>query len=215
MSGRPKEVDLAKKSDGTAVPKPIEIRLGEAEPDTLRAIGGSKSDRFNTLLIDTVVKTRWFPPGQSDEDHARQLFATATALQAFKPADEIEAMLAAQALAMHHASMECGRLAMIPGQPFEVASKLRKDAANMARAMTDMLDALDRKRGKGAQVVRVERVVVHEGGQAIVGNVGGDTPAATAAPKPAAPQAISHDRSGLTLDGLIGEQPELVGREGV
>jgi hypothetical protein len=37
--------------------------------------------------------------------------------------------------------------------------------------MADMLDALDRKRGKGPQVVRVERVVVHEDGQAIVGNV--------------------------------------------
>ena len=37
--------------------------------------------------------------------------------------------------------------------------------------MTDMLEALDRKRGKGPQVVRVERVVVNEGGQAIVGNV--------------------------------------------
>ena len=213
-----KEVELAKKSDGAAAPKPkpMEIRLGEPEPDTLRAIGGSKSDRFNNTLIDSVVKTGWFPPGQSDEDHARQLFATATALQAFKPADEIEAMLVAQALAMHYASMECSRLAMIPDQPFEVASKLRKDAANMARAMTDMLDALDRRRGKGPQVVRVERVVVHEGGQAIVGNVQGrDTPAATAAaPKPAAPQAIGHDTSGITMDDLISKQPELVGREG-
>jgi hypothetical protein len=51
------------------------------------------------------------------------------------------------------------------------ASKLRKDGANLARGMTDMLEALDRKRGKGPQVVRVERVVVNEGGQAIVGNV--------------------------------------------
>jgi hypothetical protein len=212
------EMDMAKKSDGTPPlkPKPLEIRLGEVEPDTLRAIGGSKSDRFNTLLIDSVVKTGWFPPGQSDEERARQLFATATALQAFKPADEVEAMLIAQALAMHYASMECSRRAMIPDQPFEAACKLRKDAANMARAMTDMLDALDRKRGKGPQVVRVERVVVHEGGQAIVGNVkGGDAPAATAAAKPTAPQAIGHDRSGMTLDDLIGKQPELVGREGV
>jgi hypothetical protein len=86
----------------------------------------------------------------------------------------------------------------------------------MARAMTDMLDALDRKRGKGPQVVRVERVVVHEGGQAIVGNVqGGDMPYRTTALKPAAPQAIGQDASGLTLDDLIGKQPELVGREGV
>jgi hypothetical protein len=31
----------------------------------------------------------------------------------------------------------------------EVASKLRKDGANLARGMTDMLDALDRNLGKG------------------------------------------------------------------
>jgi hypothetical protein len=36
-----------------------------------------------------------------------------------------------------------------------------------------MLDALDRKRGKAQQVVRVERVVVKDGGQAIVGTVNG------------------------------------------
>jgi hypothetical protein len=151
----------------------------------------------------------------SDEDRTRRIFAAVIALQAFKPADEIEAMLAAQALAMHHASMECSRRAMLPDQPFEVACKLRKDAANLARAMTDMVDAMDRKRGKGPQVVRVERVVVHEGGQANVGNVkGGDTPAATAARKPAAPQAIGHDASGMTLDEPIGKQPELAGREG-
>jgi hypothetical protein len=52
---------------------------------------------------------------------------------------------------------------------------LRRDAANLSRAMVDMAEAIDRRRGKGPQVVRVERVVVNEGGQAIVGSV---TPAA-------------------------------------
>lgn len=80
-------------------------------------------------------------------------------------------MIAAQAVALHSAGMECLRRAMIQKQPAEMASRLRKDGANLLRAMTDMLDALDRKRGKGPQVVRVERVVVHEGGQAVVGNV--------------------------------------------
>ena len=54
---------MAKKSDSIAAPKPIEVRLGEPEPDTLRAFGGSKSDRFNNALIDSMVKTGWFPPG--------------------------------------------------------------------------------------------------------------------------------------------------------
>ena len=122
-------------------------------------------------------------------------------------------MIAAQAMAAHHASMECSRRAMVPDQPFEAAQGLRKAAANASRTFAELLAALDRKRGKVAQVVRVERVVVHEGGQAIIGNVkAGDTAAVT---KPAPPLAIGQEQSGMTLEDLIGKQPELVGREGV
>jgi hypothetical protein len=206
------EAYMAKKPDGTAAPKPIKVRLGDPEPSTLRAFGGSRSDRFNSTLIDSMVKTGWFPPGIADEDRDRQLFVAVTGLQAFKPADEIEGMIAAQAMAAHHASMECSRRAMVPDQPFEAAQGLRKAAANASRTFVELLSALDRKRGKG-QVVRVERVVVNEGGQAIVGNVqGGATAAVT---KPARPLAIGHEQPGITLDELIGKQPELVGREGV
>ena len=60
------------------------IVLGEAEPDTLRPIGGSRSDRFNNALIDSMAKTGWFFSNQSDEDRARQLFVAVTGLQAFK-----------------------------------------------------------------------------------------------------------------------------------
>ena len=208
---------MAKKPDSTAPPKPpkqVVIRLGEAEPDTLRPLGGSRSDRFNNALIDSMTKTGWFPPGQSDEDRNRQLVVAVTGLQAFKPADEIEGMIAAQAMAAHHASMECSRRAMVPDQPFEAAQGLRKAAANASRTFIELLSALDRKRGKGGQqVVRVEHVHVHPGGQAIVGNVkAGDTGAVT---KPAPPLAIGQEQSGMTLDDLIGKQPELVGREGV
>jgi len=51
---------MAKRSDTIAAPKPIEVRLGDPEPATLRAFGGSKSDRFNSSLIDSMVKTGWF-----------------------------------------------------------------------------------------------------------------------------------------------------------
>src|SRR6476469_3845170 len=50
------EVDMAKRPS-TAMPKPIQVHLGEPEPDTLRAFGGSKSDRFNNAVIDAMVKT--------------------------------------------------------------------------------------------------------------------------------------------------------------
>ena len=75
---------------------------------------------------------------------------------------------------------------MISDQPAEIASRLRRDGANLARTMTEMLEALDRKRGKRPQVVRVERVVVQDGGRAFVGNV---SPGTAAGPSPAAVEA--------------------------
>ena len=44
-------------------------------------------------------------------------------------------MLAAQTVAMHFGAMECFRRAMVHDQQPEVASKLRKDGANLARGM--------------------------------------------------------------------------------
>jgi hypothetical protein len=133
----------------------------------LKGMGGSEWPAFNQVLFTTTVDA-------SSNHNVEPSFRAAgvgAALAAFKPVDEIEGMIAAQAVALHFTAMECFRRAATPGQTPEAASKLRKDGANLARAMTDMIDALDRKRGKGPQVVRVERVVIHEGGQAIVGNV--------------------------------------------
>jgi hypothetical protein len=135
-----------------------------------RTLGGSNYQAFAETLLGSVLATIHTSTNNPQAGTTR-IAAAAVALAAFKPADEVEAMLAAQAVAMHHMALECLRRSGLPGQDADLTSKLRKDAANLARAMTDMLDALDRKRGKGPQVVRVERVVVHEGGQAIVGNL--------------------------------------------
>jgi hypothetical protein len=75
--------------------------------------------------------------------------------------------------------------------------------------MTDMVDALDRKRGKGPQVVRVERVTVHQGGQAIVGNVQAGSAAAADVAAPS-PPALEHEPPGVTLDGLAGPKLAVV-----
>ncbi len=159
---------------GGAAPAPAAgkqevARLPNSSND-FRSYGGSDSPDFNNVLLNDVLGTMWLPNRDGDEK-SRRIRAGMAALKAFKPADAIEGMLAAQAVALHHAAMECFRRAMHPEQPSAIASKLRKDGANLARGMTDMLEALDRKRGKGPQVVRVERVVVHDGGQAIVGAV--------------------------------------------
>jgi hypothetical protein len=42
-----------------------DILIGEPESDELRAFGGSRSDKFNGVLINAMARTGWFPPGQS------------------------------------------------------------------------------------------------------------------------------------------------------
>ncbi len=147
------------------------VRIVIRTENALKLICGSERHQFNSVILDEVVSTMAGKGTVDDDGVVRRIAAATAALAAFKPVDELEGMLAAQAVALHFGAMECFRRAMVLSQPAEYATKLRKDGTNMARAMTDMIDALDRKRGKGPQVVRVERVVVQEGGQAVVGNV--------------------------------------------
>ena len=174
-------------------------------PDTadLKRIGGSNRDLFNKDIITATLECLWAPAGQSEEQRRRQYEAATVALMAYHPADEIEAMIAAQAIAMHSASMECSRRAMIPEQPHEVAQGFRKAAANSSRTFIELVTALDRKRGKGGQQrVTVEHVHVHSGGQAIVGTVtpgalggGGGVPRKTEAEPRVSPPELAHDTS--------------------
>ncbi|NOD90987.1 MULTISPECIES: hypothetical protein [unclassified Ruegeria] len=87
-----------------------------------------------------------------------------------RPRDEIEAMLAIQMGAIHQATM------MMARRLNHVKSLPQQDSAEralnkLARTFTSQVETLKRYRSKADQTVRVERVEVKEGGQAIVGNV--------------------------------------------
>ena len=168
-SDLPDGVTVSRSADGKE--KAIDLPF-KSPGNVLKGLGGSDNHQFNAYLFREVLGCLRVQESPGDNDaQGRAVAAAAAALRAFKPEDAIEGMIAGQATALHFAGMECLRMAMIPEQPAEFAAKLRKDAANMMRSMAEMLEALDRKRGKGPQVMRVERVVVHEGGQAVVGNV--------------------------------------------
>ncbi len=148
----------------------------------MQEMGGSRFGVFNQALMDEVIRTAWVvaPPGEKEAADRKATGMVVAAMKAFAPKDEIEGMFAAQAVAMHLASMEAFRRAIIPEQGAEAASKLRRDATNLARGMADMVAALAKHRGQGQQKVTVEHVHVHAGGQAVVGAVstGGALPAA-------------------------------------
>ena len=159
--------ELAK---GAAVVEPS----GRAGSAPFAGTGGTRVAAFNEAQLRSVLACVQPHLGPASEDAvAAPVMAAMAALHAFQPRDAVEGMIAAQAVAAHHAAMECLRLACEPAQSPEVASRLRRDAAAMSRIFGELLSALDRRRGKTArQVVRVERVTVQAGAQAIVGVVG-------------------------------------------
>lgn len=162
-----------------------------------------------TLLKRTAMSIPSVTVNGTDETE----FLVALALRAFAPKDHVEAMIASQAVALHHASLECSRRALVPQQSPETTARLRRDAANSARAMIDMCEALDRRRGKAPQVVRVERVVVNEGGQAVVGNVTSGVPLpASAPPLQAIGQAGALTPIAESAEGMVTAAIPSVGR---
>jgi hypothetical protein len=137
-----------------------------------REAAGSDSDRLNGALLRAVLGCVPCSAAEKPEDRERRVGAALDAVAGFGPRDAVEALLAAQAVAMHLAGMAALQRSQPPDLPVEVASRLRRDGAGLCRGVAEMAEAIERRRDGGArQVVRVERVVVQEGGQAIVGAV--------------------------------------------
>ncbi len=86
------------------------------------------------------------------------------------PQDEVESMLAAQMAAVHMATMTFARrLAHVETLPQQDSAE--RAFNKLARTFAAQVEALKRYRTGGEQKVTVEHVHVHQGGQAIVGNV--------------------------------------------
>lgn len=174
----PPGIDIASLPNGK-----VSLTLNVAgSPDRFRSVGGAKNELANMLIVDEILHAI----AQTDDVMTAGMRSGGAVhmVEAFRPTDPVEAMIATQSVGLHMMAMETMRRAMLPGQPADVASRLRKDAANTARAMVEMAEALDRRRGKGLQRIVVERVQVAPGGQAIVGHVQAAAmlPAGTAMP---------------------------------
>src|SRR3954447_2172044 len=153
-------------------PKPskvVQVSPPETQPGSLKRIGGSRSDGFNNIVSNQALSTLWLSSNSETVDQQYQ--AVLAGMIGIGPADESEGMMAAQLVATHNAAMECFRRAMIKEQTFEGRRENLSQANKLVRSYGMLLEALDKHRGKGQQVVRVEHVHVHSGGQAIVGAV--------------------------------------------
>jgi hypothetical protein len=173
------------------------VALGEAvKLENRPELSGSASGAFTYALLSGAVWAldHHAQPDQGSRD-VKQL-AVRAFLKEVAPRDPLEGMLAAQLLGLHEAAMECLRRGAMAGQTFEGRQANLGQAGKLTRSYAVLLEALGRHRGKGQpQVVRVERVTVEAGGQAIVGAVsqGGGGSGAGSDERPHAPGRLAHE----------------------
>ena len=91
-------------------------------------------------------------------------------IRSIEPKDEIEAMLAAQMAVVHQSTMLMARC-LTRADTITQQDSAERAFNKLARTYTTQMQTLKRYRANAQQTVRVERVTVNEGGQAIVGNV--------------------------------------------
>lgn len=131
---------------------------------------GSTSKDFTNILV-TQAAYSVSNSFRNKKDIEMQQEACFAAIKGISPNDEIEGMLAAQMVAIHNASMECFRRSMLEGATFDGRDMNLKHAAKLTNCYSNMVNTLQKYRGKGQQKMTVEHVTVNDGGQAIVGNV--------------------------------------------
>ncbi|MDD9731667.1 hypothetical protein PVW46_17320 [Mameliella sp. AT18] len=143
------------------------------EDGTLQARVGAQEDVQALLGMKTaeaaqgVFRSALEALGGSAKDKAQLVSAMFAEIE---PRDGIEAMLVAQMTATHVA-MTLVASKMAGGAGYQVRESYERSMTRLSRTYLAQMDALKKHRAKAQQVVRVERVTVQDGGQAIVGDV--------------------------------------------
>lgn len=96
-------------------------------------------DAFITLLISTLVRTIPTAADETEADRAANLSIVRTMIEAFHPADPVEAAEAARAVAAHFAAMDNFARAARPGVADEKAVRLRANALAAGRVFSTTL----------------------------------------------------------------------------
>ncbi|MCJ2093960.1 MULTISPECIES: hypothetical protein [unclassified Methylobacterium] len=172
----------------TARRRPVSVKMTRDEDDTPR-VGPAHSDHSGwAVRVNDASGGASVSFGQTQLRHLTRVAfglpdtaesatnSMLSAVEAVRPENEIEGMLAVQMATTHQAAMQALGKACQTDNP-EVAETMGNLANKLMRTYTQQVEALAKLRRGGEQTVRVEHVHVYQGGQAIVGNVTGRLPA--------------------------------------
>ena len=128
-------------------------------------LGGSQSSYVACYAANQVLGGIWRGGKENPDTKAIREEATLRRVADIGARDVVEAMLAGQMIATHEAAMECFRRAAMAEQTLAGREMGPKYGDKLVRSFAALTDALNRHRGKGQQVVRVEHVTVQAGGR--------------------------------------------------
>jgi hypothetical protein len=172
-----REIDTSKTKLSSA---PLKVKKGAhahavAIEGTAQEISSLCSKTFGTqdndcadTFLEQVISAH---PRKMVRDAADVLNQNLPLLQAIKPQDELEGMLAVQMVGIHNLTMEMMSRSTILDQSIEGVSSNINRITKLSRTFAALLEALNRHRNKGQQKMTVEHVHINQGGQAIIGNV--------------------------------------------
>ena len=140
-------------------------RVELEENGDLNPVLGTTSSNFADQVVTELIHVASTSPIEETPVNA-----ALAAVNGIGPRGELEAMLASQMFAAHRLAMKAAADAAHI-KNLALQDMKAKQAAKLMRVFTSQMEALQRYRGKGQQKMTVEHVHVHEGGQAVVGQV--------------------------------------------
>jgi hypothetical protein len=131
------------------------IALDPRPKGEFKALTGADHDDWSLRVMNVL---RGALPGDGNSD---AISAAGSGMLDMKPADPIEGMLIAQAIAAHEAAMRMYGLGWLNSRHFEASTKYLALADKAARTVVMLTERLDQHRGRGQQQISVKHVTVN------------------------------------------------------
>ncbi|MFX0546508.1 hypothetical protein ACEWPL_013275 [Roseovarius sp. S1116L3] len=171
-----KKVDDQKRGGAVKKPeKPLGLTLQYGDDNVLRIEAKGDVERLFPSVTNRAVISELLGQIGSLGAHGRRIDEEASNfalgfVDNMKPRDTAEILLLTQMAVVHQATMMMARrLNHVDNIPQQDSAE--RALNKLGRTFAAQMETLKRYRSKGQQTVRVERVTVQDGGQAIVGNV--------------------------------------------
>lgn len=147
-----------------------EVKIHVSCQDQIKRLYGTKTDNTANILFKSAINAL----GRNADEYLELMPAMAVEME---PSDAVEAMLVTQMTATHLAMTKMSQKLQHAPSP-ETTEAYERSMTRLSRTFLSQMEGLKKYRAKAQQTVRVERVEVRDGGQAVVGDVtyqgGGD-----------------------------------------